>query len=431
MHREIAADAVSGAVLEIEAGLPEILPRETVELRAGGAVGKHRAGNRDVPAKHAGETVAHFRRRLADRNRAGHVGGAVFILGAGIDQQQIAGRNAPVALAGDAVVHDGAVRAGAGDGRERNILQRAGLPPEGLQRLDGVDFRQRARGRFAIDPGKEAHQRHGVALVRRSGALDLGDVLHRLEQAHRVVAAHRLAAGGGDQAAQRVRRGRAVEGDRSAAAREFRQRRRQRVGLPDIGRPFEMVAGQVRELAVIDEHGGTAVLRHQRVGQRQRRVRDVGAADVEGPGHRVAVRQHQRIDAELADFQPDPLQLLGFDLAGKLRAVNGDGAERRSRALGPDRIQRVALDRDQFRAGLGAGGGQPLGCRRSVQPRVKTEAVAGRKMPRQPVFRGRIGQRLDMPGLAVDLFGGLQRIASVDEDGGLMDQDHRPCRPSR
>jgi hypothetical protein len=45
-------------------------------------------------------------------------------------------------------------------------------------------------------------------------------------------------------------------------------------------------------------------------------------------------------------------------------------------------------------------------------------------MPRQPVFRGRIGQRLDMPGLAVDLFGGLQRIAAVDEDGGLIGQDH-------
>ena len=143
------------------------------------------------------------------------------------------------------------------------------------------------------------------------------------------------------------------------------------------------------------------------------------------------IRQHQRIDAELADLQPDPLELLGLDLAGKLRAVNGDRAERRGRALGPHRIQRVAVDRDQLRAGLGAGRGQPLGCRRSVQPRVKTEAVAGREMLGQPVFRRRIGQRLDMPGLAVDLFGGLQRIAAIDENGGLAASGRSPCRPSR
>ena len=43
----------------------------------------------------------------------------------------------------------------------------------------------------------------------------------------------------------------------------------------------------------------------------------------------------------------------------------------------------------------------------------------------QPVFRRRIGQRLDMPGLAVDLFGGLQRVAAIDENGGLARQDDR------
>ena len=92
-----------------------------------------------------------------------------------------------------------------------------------------------------------------------------------------------------------------------------------------------MVARQVGQLAVVDEDGGAAVLRHQRVGQRQRRVRDVGAADVEGPGHRVAVRQHQRVDPELVDLEPDPLELFGFDLAGKLRAMN----RTRGRAAGP------------------------------------------------------------------------------------------------
>ncbi len=136
----------------------------------------------------------------------------------------------------------------------------------------------------------------------------------------------------------------------------------------------------------------------------------------------MAVRQHQRVDAEFLDLEPDPLQLLGLDLAGKLRTVDGDGAERRGRALGPDLVERVGLDGDQLRAGLGAGRGQPLGCRRSVQPGVKTEAVAGHQVPGQPVFRWRVDQRLDMPGLAVDLLCRLQRVAAIDEHGRLAGQ---------
>src|SRR5229473_3484318 len=48
MHREIAADAVAGAVLVIDAGLPEKLPRQRVELRAGGAVGNETSFNAPV-----------------------------------------------------------------------------------------------------------------------------------------------------------------------------------------------------------------------------------------------------------------------------------------------------------------------------------------------------------------------------------------------
>ena len=107
---------------------------------------------------------------------------------------------------------------------------------------------------------------------------------------------------------------------------------------------------------MVDEHGRAAVLRHQRVGQGQRRVRDIGAADVEGPGHRVRIRQHQRVDAKFADLLADIFELFRLGFAGELRAVHGDRRQRRGGALGPDRIDRVGLDRDQFRAGLGAGG---------------------------------------------------------------------------
>ena len=154
--------------------------------------------------------------------------------------------------------------------------------------------------RLAVDPGQKPHQRHRVALMRGAGAFDLGDVLHRLEQADGIVAAHRLAAGGRDQAAQGIGRGGAVERDRMRrACASSVSAGVSASGSSHVGGLLEMVARQIGELAVVDEHGGAAVLRHQRVGQRQRRMRDVGAADVEGPGHRVRIRQHQRIDAEL------------------------------------------------------------------------------------------------------------------------------------
>ena len=141
---------------------------------------------------------------------------------------------------------------------------------------------------------------------------------------------------------------------------------------------FEMVAGAVGQLAVIDEDGRPAVLRHQRVGQRQRRMRDVGAADVEGPGHRVRIRQHQRVDAELGDLGADAVELVGLRLAGELRAVNRDRAERRRRALGPHRIERVAVDRDQFGAGLGAGRRQAA---RLPQKCAATDQIRGGRRP--------------------------------------------------
>jgi hypothetical protein len=65
-------------------------------------------------------------------------------------------------------------------------------------------------------------------------------------------------------------------------------------------------------------------------------------------------------------------ELFGLDLAGKLRAVNGDRASGGGGRSVQTEIERVAVDRDQFRGGLGAGRGQPLGCRGSVQPRIKS-----------------------------------------------------------
>jgi hypothetical protein len=46
-------------------------------------------------------------------------------------------------------------------------------------------------------------------------------------------------------------------------------------------------------------------------------------------------------------------------------------------------------------------------------------------VPFQPAFRRRIDQRLDLPGLEVDLLCRLQRVAAIDEHRRLARQHHR------
>ena len=87
MHGEIAADAMAGAVIEIEAGGPEELPRQRVELRARRALGKYCARDRDMTLEHERETLAHLLARRADGDRARDVGRAILVLGAGIEQE--------------------------------------------------------------------------------------------------------------------------------------------------------------------------------------------------------------------------------------------------------------------------------------------------------------------------------------------------------
>ena len=79
---------MAGAVVVVEAGGPQ--RRRAPARRAPSRwcrPGSAR-GQRQVALQHQGEALAHLRRRLADGDGAGDVGGAVQVLGAGVDQQQ-------------------------------------------------------------------------------------------------------------------------------------------------------------------------------------------------------------------------------------------------------------------------------------------------------------------------------------------------------
>ena len=80
VHREIGADAMAGAVVEVEPGAPQSLRANASICAPVVPFGKHRARDRDMALEHAGEAVAHLGGRAADRDRAGDVGGAVLVL---------------------------------------------------------------------------------------------------------------------------------------------------------------------------------------------------------------------------------------------------------------------------------------------------------------------------------------------------------------
>ncbi len=105
MDREIRPDAVSRAVVEIEAGAPKRAARQRIDLGPIGSRRKDCASDRDVTFQHTGEPVAHERARPPDGDRAGDIGRAVFVLRAAVDEKNAA-LDFPIGLFADPVVRD-------------------------------------------------------------------------------------------------------------------------------------------------------------------------------------------------------------------------------------------------------------------------------------------------------------------------------------
>src|SRR6185295_19515120 len=96
---------------------------------------------------------------------AGDVGGAVEVLRTGIDEVELAGRQLAVGRHRHAVVHDGAVGAGARDGVEADLLERLCLAADLLEAPRGTDLVEAAAGGFASEPREKARHGRAVALV--------------------------------------------------------------------------------------------------------------------------------------------------------------------------------------------------------------------------------------------------------------------------
>ncbi len=165
-----------------------------------------------------------------------------------------------------------------------------------------------------------------------------------------------------------------------------------------------------------------AVGRKDGEAERQRRVRYVAAANVEGPGNRGGVGQHGMRGAFLRDRGSEPCQLVLGKLAGKSLRVQFHRSDRRIRLIIPDDVDRVFGCRYQFRARFCRRGFQCLYLADRVQPWIETKARTLAEIFRDPGGGRVVDQAFDREDVEIDLGAHLQRVAAVDKDEGAIAQ---------
>ena len=271
---------------------------------------------------------------------------------------------------------DGAVGAAAGDGVEADLAQLVGGAAEALQAAHRLDLVERAGGGGAVEPGEKAGDGEPVAQMRGARAFDLGGVLDGFQRQRRIRPAR-----DGLGAAERARKPIAGRVGIETHALARRAQRLEPVGkasrLADLGERFEVCAHRRLELFRGDEQLRLAADGHDRKGERHRRVRDVGAADVEHPGDAVAQRQHHRVLLVGLQALLDVGDLVRRRAAGELLRMQRDGVLRRRRARpAPDAIDEIAGGGAQLDAVRLQRGFEALDLGDGVQARVEPDASA-------------------------------------------------------
>ena len=274
-----------------------------------------------MPLQHAGEAVAHFARGRTDRHDAGDVGGAVLILPAGVDQEELAWLDRRIRLFGNMIMRACPMRAGRRDGREAGVLEQPGRLTAREQPCGGGQLGLAALGAFLLHPAQEAHHRRAVA--DRGGAVpgDLGGVLDRLGQHHRIAKRQHL----GAACFQRLRDGGngALGIGHDTLARKAGQIPLERRAVVQPYRIAQMRPHLGRDLLRGHEQVGFAVRMDDGIGQSDRRMRDIGPAHVQRPGDRVERRQHHGVRPLFGQPFADPRTLGGRAFARHRIVLNG------------------------------------------------------------------------------------------------------------
>ena len=182
MYVEIRTYAVTRAMAEVVAFLPQGTARCQVELRARRTGGEDKACQRDVGLEHEGVDVALFGRGGPQGEGAGDVGGAVLILCSAIEQEESFGSKRAIGFGCGFVMNDGAVVGIAGDGVEANVAEEGLLGAERGEQAVDPDFGHASGLNGGAKAAQEAHQGYSVAQHGAAEAGHFGLVLHGLHR---------------------------------------------------------------------------------------------------------------------------------------------------------------------------------------------------------------------------------------------------------
>ena len=160
VDREVAADAVAGAVIVVEPRVPERRAGEGVELGARRPLREAGHRERDVAPEDTREPIPLLRRRRADRDGPRDVGGAVEVLRARVDQVQHARLEPAVGARRRAVVDDRPVGPGPRDRGEAHVAE------ERLFRAQGVEALGERRSRWGAPPALGGRATRGTGRAR-------------------------------------------------------------------------------------------------------------------------------------------------------------------------------------------------------------------------------------------------------------------------
>ena len=336
------ADAVAGAVLIVQIGLPQRLAGENVEIQSRAAVEEAGVREMQVRAEDAREVGALGVRHGAKGDGAGYVGRAFEIMSAGVHEQQAVRLERNVRLRRGGIVDDGGVRAVGADGVKAEIEEALLIGAACREIVGGGKLGHRHLADVLLEPVDEFRHGDAVLDVGVDRVLLLGLVLNGLHEHGGVRLIHHV-----DTLAEL--------GDEAVVAHAFVEQDR----LPGrdgggivvkalVGARFDVVfrkigAKLLREDRILHKPEAL-LLRERKIGEHDGDIVNVAAADVQQPRDIVERREQMDARALLFHLGAHIRELVRGRAAGVFRREN---AHRRVRQLGavvPDNADKVFTD---------------------------------------------------------------------------------------
>ena len=415
---------MAGAMVVVHSGQPQGIARQRIEITPGKALRPARPAERDHALQHPGKRPLGGLWCWAHGDCAGDVGGAVEILPAAVDQQELPRRHRTVGPLGHPVMHNGPMWARAADRVKADFAQGIVGAAEIFQRAHDVNLGEAALRRLGIEPGEEFHHRRAVAQMRGLHARHFGGILAGFGQDAGVFGGTDLNLSRPQDLFHRQRRAGRIDPHRTRQRREGSGEIRHR-GQRHL-RP-QMRAQLCVKFRGIGKKLQAPVVAQNPEGLHHRIAGNVAAPDVQQPAKRIRQAEHRRLLPRMGHIRRQARAFGGTAFACKFQRMHaGRGGGRRG-AFGPDPVHQIgnrrqrharAVERGFNRRDLGGG----------VQPRVKAHASP-------------LGQGLAQPGAGLDLGPGhggelgrnlildLHPVAPVDEHPGPVGQ--RDAEPRR